>query len=469
MNVLTSRVLATATVVTMLGTCGSALAAEAPAPIEPAASTISVQLDGKNLTFTDAMPQVKDSRTFLPFRTVFEAMGAEVSYDAATNQVSATRGNTKVVMTLGSTDATLTKDGVDATLTMDVVPYAADNRTYVPVRFAAQAFGCAVGWDQDDQTVILVDTEELLRSAQDQYKFTRLEQFQAYSAQFEQGIWDMDATFDGAFSSMDAASLTFEGTVDATMESPNMDMEMAMKMDMQAFLKDLAELAQQPNDFSSDDLALLNSMKEDGVELKMRSDLTSNMYYINMSGPALESLGMPADTWYSVDLSEMGVDYAALLEASQSLDLSGLLQSVFTEDVVDDKDTAYETMYTMVNQVAKALSDESFVKDGDSYTNTYRLDEDGDYLEISLTLDTEKDQVVGYSMDVNGTAAIDETTSSVISLSSDIDEKNHMTATFTVSIPELAEMSMNLTGDYVKGDKAPQTEPPADAVVVPLY
>ena len=45
-----------------------ALAAEEPA--------IQVQLDGQNLTFTDAVPQVKDQRTFLPFRAVFEAMGA---------------------------------------------------------------------------------------------------------------------------------------------------------------------------------------------------------------------------------------------------------------------------------------------------------------------------------------------------------------------------------------------------------
>ena len=57
---------------TLLGS-SAALAAEDAAPV------ISVQLNGENLTFTDAVPQARDNRTFLPFRAVFEAMGADVS------------------------------------------------------------------------------------------------------------------------------------------------------------------------------------------------------------------------------------------------------------------------------------------------------------------------------------------------------------------------------------------------------
>ena len=49
--------------------------------ISPAPSGIAVQLNGEALTFTDAVPVAQDGRTFLPFRAVFEAMGAEaVSY-----------------------------------------------------------------------------------------------------------------------------------------------------------------------------------------------------------------------------------------------------------------------------------------------------------------------------------------------------------------------------------------------------
>ena len=122
--------------------CGGAFAAE---------SGITVQLDGQGLTFTDAVPQVKDQQTFLPFRAVFEAMGAEVSNEG--NVITAKQGDKTLTMTIGETAATVTQLGMEVPITMDVAPYV-DNttwRTYVPVRFAAQAFGYTVGWDQEDR------------------------------------------------------------------------------------------------------------------------------------------------------------------------------------------------------------------------------------------------------------------------------------------------------------------------------
>ena len=82
--------------------CGGAFAAE---------SGITVQLDGQALTFTDAVPQVVDQRTFLPFRAVFEAMGAEVSN--ADSTITAVRGDTTLTMKLGETAATVIKNGVE--------------------------------------------------------------------------------------------------------------------------------------------------------------------------------------------------------------------------------------------------------------------------------------------------------------------------------------------------------------------
>ena len=42
----------------------------------PAASDVQVTVlvDGKALTFTDATPQLKDDRTYVPYRAVFEAL-----------------------------------------------------------------------------------------------------------------------------------------------------------------------------------------------------------------------------------------------------------------------------------------------------------------------------------------------------------------------------------------------------------
>ena len=71
---------------------GMALALTAgtlPAAFAAGDSGITVQLDGQALSFTDAVPQVRDQRTFLPFRAVFEAMGAEVSNEGSV--ITATR------------------------------------------------------------------------------------------------------------------------------------------------------------------------------------------------------------------------------------------------------------------------------------------------------------------------------------------------------------------------------------------
>ena len=249
----TRRALATATALTLLSTGASAFAAEAApetgteiAPVTeaaPAAGTIAVQLNGQDLAFTDAAPQAKDGRTFLPFRAVFEAMGAEVSYDAAANQVSATRGGTTVAMTLGSTEATVTAGGVTTPLTMDVAPYAADNRTYVPVRFAAQAFGCAVGWDQDDSTVILVDTAKLLEEAKAGHTYTYLDKYLAYNEQFTTGNWAMDANFNASVGLLGMGPATVAGTMTGvTAGATQMEAAMNMKLDLQALLEGIAAM-----------------------------------------------------------------------------------------------------------------------------------------------------------------------------------------------------------------------------------
>ena len=88
----------------------------------------------------DAAPVVKNNRTYVPFRALAEAFGAEVSYDEATQAVTAELNGTKVVMTIGS--AAYTVNGAEKTA--DVAPFIAGSRTMVPVRFVAESFGIKV-------------------------------------------------------------------------------------------------------------------------------------------------------------------------------------------------------------------------------------------------------------------------------------------------------------------------------------
>ena len=104
-----------------------------------------IVVDGEKATI-DAAPVVQNSRTYVPFRALADAFGAEVAYDEATQAVTATLGSTTVVMTIGS--AAYTVNGEEKTA--DVAPFISGGRTMVPVRFAAEAFGSTVIPTYDD-------------------------------------------------------------------------------------------------------------------------------------------------------------------------------------------------------------------------------------------------------------------------------------------------------------------------------
>ena len=104
-----------------------------------------IVVDGEKAAI-DAAPIVQNSRTYVPFRALAEAFGAEVAYDEATQAVTATLGSNTVVMTIGS--ATYTVNGEEKTA--DVAPFISGGRTMVPVRFAAEAFGSKVIPTYDD-------------------------------------------------------------------------------------------------------------------------------------------------------------------------------------------------------------------------------------------------------------------------------------------------------------------------------
>ena len=89
----------------------------------------------------DAAPYVADSRTMVPIRALTETFGAEVNYDNDARTVTIKDGDTTVVMTIGEKTYTVN----DEEQTMDVAPViGSGDRTYVPVRFVAEALGYKV-------------------------------------------------------------------------------------------------------------------------------------------------------------------------------------------------------------------------------------------------------------------------------------------------------------------------------------
>ena len=104
-------------------------------------------------TTLDVPAQTINDRTMVPLRAIFEALGASVDWDDATQTVTSVRGDITVTLEINSD--TLYKNGEGKTL--DVPAQLVDERTLVPVRAVAEAFDARVEWDEETQTVTITD------------------------------------------------------------------------------------------------------------------------------------------------------------------------------------------------------------------------------------------------------------------------------------------------------------------------
>ena len=114
------------------------------------ARDISVYYDGVEISF-DVKPQIINSRTMVPLRAIFEALGASVEWDDTTKTVTSKRNDTTVELTIGQNY--LKKNGEQVAL--DVPAQVVDSRTLVPVRAIAEAFGVDVYWRDEVKTVTI--------------------------------------------------------------------------------------------------------------------------------------------------------------------------------------------------------------------------------------------------------------------------------------------------------------------------
>lgn len=104
---------------------------------------ITVYVDGTAISF-DQPPIIKDDRTLVPMRKIFEALDAEVFWDEPSQSVTAVHGTDVILFHIGQ--AGLYKNGQLA-YTMDVPAQIVNDRTLVPLRAVAESLGAEVGWD----------------------------------------------------------------------------------------------------------------------------------------------------------------------------------------------------------------------------------------------------------------------------------------------------------------------------------
>lgn len=115
--------------------------------------SLEVRLDKKFLDF-DVSPRIINGRTMVPFRTIFEALGAEVSFDEQTNTATGKKGDKEIKITNGKTTALINGTEIET----DVAPTIIDGRFLVPVRFISESFGCYVYWHEETYSVVILSS-----------------------------------------------------------------------------------------------------------------------------------------------------------------------------------------------------------------------------------------------------------------------------------------------------------------------
>lgn len=140
------------------------------------AANPKVQLNGNNLDFTDEQgnkveAQLINNRTMVPLRKIFESLGCSIDWNQETKTVIAKLNNKTIKLTIGSNDAFLSNGSNEEKIVLDSAPVIIENRTLVPLRFIAESLGCDVGWDQANQTAIIIDYEEIAKLIEGKSKY----------------------------------------------------------------------------------------------------------------------------------------------------------------------------------------------------------------------------------------------------------------------------------------------------------
>ncbi len=377
--------------------------AAAPANVmaaETAKENISVQINGEDLSFTDAEPVIVNSRVFVPFRAVFEGLSAEeIAYTAETKTVSAKKGSTSVEFTIGEKTISVTKDGIEEKIETDAASFIKDDRTYIPVRFAASALECQVGWDSENKTAIIVENNIFAPGEGITYEL--MNKYLEYQNKISQDKHSISGKLNLAMS-MQNGSESFDITGDITLsgliDQSNINLNMASKLDLSK-LEEL--LKSQETTVGENEQKALDAIKN--LEVDYIFNLETGKMYVKCD--ALSGLtGMTTEnTWYLVDfnklfeMSGMNINLKELMKLSKTNDFESQLKSLYTMVPLNNKYSAAAVIESL-KMVEGLYSDAALEKVGDEYVSTYTLEQEGSSSKIDFALAMKGEDVSGYSM-----------------------------------------------------------------------
>lgn len=330
-----------------------------------AEKAIGVQLDGQMITLVnDAEPVINDARVYLPFRSLFETLGAEVEWDQSSGIISAVKDGREVEFIGNQPSVVIKENNTSRIVNTSAAPYIENGKTMIPVRFAGEALGYNIGWDSTNKTVVMMDAEKL--AAQYDGQFTYLEKLLNMNKDYQGKAVDYTATSNFLLmdESEDAAKTFYEFRMEFSGTSTS-DGNMVMDMTM----TDGNSLSQLRN-LLGQGYTQTRSFNGEKITMDILCDMDNFVVY--MKCPLLNTaMGMnaDADAYFSIDLKsvltaeDIVVLKNALKEGKGGIDnahdyIVYMLNNVDMDSVED-----YSSFVELLNMVKDNFSDSAFKYD----------------------------------------------------------------------------------------------------------
>ena len=116
---------------------------------------VKINIDGATIE-PPVDPVIREDRTLVPARAIFEAMGGQVSWNGEIGEVIVTLDRNEVRLLIGKKDTYVN----DLRKPLDVPASIIDGSTMIPIRFVAESIGAVVNWDNDTRTIFIQSPPE---------------------------------------------------------------------------------------------------------------------------------------------------------------------------------------------------------------------------------------------------------------------------------------------------------------------
>lgn len=110
--------------------------------------TITLYINDKKVD-TDVSPEIRNGRTLVPVRVIFEHFDAKVYWNDAIKQVTIATSDKTIILTINSNTVMVNA----SRYVLDTAPVIKEGRTLVPVRFISETLGNKVEWDDKTRSV----------------------------------------------------------------------------------------------------------------------------------------------------------------------------------------------------------------------------------------------------------------------------------------------------------------------------